>query len=164
MNFTELSEESPFYNKKFDRKNDEYYQPKVSIYDNSKAFKAITSNPKLNALREALINTMAESNSKLDNLHGLNKYKLPQISGSMYKFLKAHNYNPLTGIGSYLRDAISVKGDDVGIQKSVKTAPDGTSLAMIPQYFIKDLDNPATISADMVGSVIQYFKMAENYK
>nr|DAJ18103.1 MAG TPA: hypothetical protein [Podoviridae sp. ctY3D12] len=82
----------------------------------------------------------------------------------MYKFLKAHNYNPLTGIGSYLRDAISVKGDDVGIQKSVKTAPDGTSLAMIPQYFIKDLDNPATISADMVGSVIQYFKMAENYK
>lgn len=164
MNFTELSEESPFYNKKFDRKNDEYYQPKVSIYDNSKAFKAITSDPKLNALREALINTMAESNSKLDNLHGLNKYKLPQISGSMYKFLKAHNYNPLTGIGSYLRDAISVKGDDVGIQKSVKTAPDGTSLAMIPQYFIKDLDNPATISADMVGSVIQYFKMAENYK
>lgn len=164
MNFTELSEESPFYNKKFDRKNDEYYQPKVSMYDNSKAFKAITSDPKLNALREALINTMAESNSKLDNLHGLNKYKLPQISGSMYKFLKAHNYNPLTGIGSYLRDAISVKGDDVGIQKSVKTAPDGTSLAMIPQYFIKDLDNPATISADMVGSVIQYFKMAENYK
>nr|DAJ18102.1 MAG TPA: hypothetical protein [Podoviridae sp. ctY3D12] len=77
MNFTELSEESPFYNKKFDRKNEEYYQPKVSIYDNSKAFKAITSDPKLNALRKALINTMAESNSKLDNLHGLNKYKLP---------------------------------------------------------------------------------------
>lgn len=50
------------------------------------------------------------------------------------------------------------------MQKKVRTAPDGTSLAMVPQYFIKDLDDPATISADMVGSVIQYFKMAENFK
>lgn len=164
MNFSELSEESPFYNKNFDRQNEEYYQPKKSLYDNSKAYNAIMNNPALKALRQSLIDTMEESNSKLDNLHGLNKYKLPQISGSMYKFLKAHNYNPFTGISNYLLDAISVKGDDVGIQKKVKTAPDGTSLAMVPQYFIKDLDNPATISADMVGSVIQYFKMAENYK
>lgn len=165
MNFSELSEESPFYNKNFDRNNvEEYYQPKKSMYDNSKAYNAIMNNPELKALRQALIDTMEESNSKLDNLHGLNKYKLPQISGSMYKFLKAHNYNPLSGIGHYLLDAISVKGDDIGIQKKVKTAPDGTSLAMVPQYFIKDLDNPATISADMVGSVIQYFKMADNYK
>lgn len=165
MNFSEISEESPFYNKNFDRTNDEYYQPKMSLYDNSKAYKAVMQNKELKELRQAIIDTMEESNNKLDNLHNLNKYKLPQISGSWYKFLKAHNYNPFTATKDYLLDGVvSVKGDDQGIQKKVRTAPDGTSLAMVPQYFIKDLDDPATISADMVGSVIQYFKMAENFK
>lgn len=163
-NFSEISDESPFVNNKFDKTNDEYYQPKESLYDNKSKFKEVINNPALKALREALISTMQESNDKLDNMHGLNRYKLPQISGSYYKFLKAHNYNPFTAAKDYVLDSISVKGDDVGIQKSVKTAPDGTSLSMIPQYFIKDLDNPAVISADMVGSVIQYFKMAENFK
>ena len=164
MNFSEISEESPFYNKNFDRTNDEYYQPKMSLYDNSKAYKAVMQNKELKELRQAIIDTMEESNNKLDNLHNLNKYKLPQISGSWYKFLKAHNYNPFTATKDYLLDSVSVKGDDQGMQKKVRTAPDGTSLAMVPQYFIKDLDDPATISADMVGSVIQYFKMAENFK
>lgn len=158
MNFSEISEESPFYNKNFDRTNDEYYQPKMSLYDNSKAYKAVMQNKELKELRQAIIDTMEESNNKLDNLHNLNKYKLPQISGSWYKFLKAHNYNPFTATKDYLLDSVSVKGDDQGMQKKVRTAPDGTSLAMVPQYFIKDLDDPATISADMVGSVIQYFK------
>nr|DAW32038.1 MAG TPA: hypothetical protein [Caudoviricetes sp.] len=58
---------------------------------------------------------MEESNSKLDNLHGLNKYKLPQISGSWYKFLIAHNYNPFKATGNYLLDGVSVKGDDQGM-------------------------------------------------
>ncbi|QOR57533.1 hypothetical protein [uncultured phage cr125_1] len=164
MNFSEISEESPFYNKNFDRTNDEYYQPKQSLYDNSKAYKSIMKNEELKELRLAIIDTMEESNSKLDNLHGLNKYKLPQISGSWYKFLIAHNYNPFKATGNYLLDGVSVKGDDQGMLQKVKTAPDGTSLAMVPLYFIKDLDDPATISADMVGSVILYFKMAENFK
>lgn len=29
---------------------------------------------------------------------------------------------------------------------------------------MQDLDDPTTISMDMVGSVIQYFRMAENFK
>nr|DAW32037.1 MAG TPA: hypothetical protein [Caudoviricetes sp.] len=51
MNFSEISEESPFYNKNFDRTNDEYYQPKQSLYDNSKAYKSIMKNEELKELR-----------------------------------------------------------------------------------------------------------------
>lgn len=163
-NLSELSSESPFVNKNYKQDNDEYYQPKRSIYDNSKAYNEVMSNKALSELRKALIDTMEESNSKLNNLEYLNKYRLPQISGSLYKHLKASGFNPFAAIGNYLLDAATVKNDDVGINKKVLTSPDGTSLALIPQYFTKQLDDPATISADMVGSVIQYFKMAENFK
>lgn len=163
-NLSELSSESPFVNKNYKQDNDEYYQPKRSIYDNSKAYNKVMSNKALSELRKALIDTMEESNSKLNNLEYLNKYRLPQISGSLYKHLKASGFNPFAAVGNYLLDATTVKNDDVGINKKVLTSPDGTSLALIPQYFTKQLDDPATISADMVGSVIQYFKMAENFK
>lgn len=163
-NLSELSSESPFVNKNYKHDNDEYYQPKKSLYDNSKEFNKIMSNKTLADLRQALINTMDESNSKLNNMEYLNKYRLPQISGSLYKYLKASGYNPFKAVGRYFLDAVSVKNDDVGIQKKVLTSPDGTSLALIPQYFTKQLEDPGTISADMVGSVIQYFKMAENFK
>ena len=63
----------------------------------------------------------------------------------------------------WILDAISVKSDDVGIRDKVATSPDGTALEMIPQYFLKDLDDPSTITADMVGSVIAYYRMSENF-
>lgn len=163
-NLSELSSESPFSNPNYDTTNDEYYQPKRSLYDNSKAFNKVMSNSKLKQLRQAIIDTMEESNQKLNNLENLNKYRLPQISGSWYKYLKASGYNPFKATKDYTLDAITRKNDDVGLQDKVRTAPDGTSLSLIPQYFTKMLDNPATISADMVGSVVQYYKMAENFK
>lgn len=73
------------------------------------------SNKALADLRQALINTMDESNSKLNNMEYLNKYRLPQISGSLYKYLKASGYNPFKAVGRYFLDAVSVKNDDVGI-------------------------------------------------
>lgn len=161
LEFAEISEESPFINKNYDLSNPEYYQPKQSLYDNSKAYNKVMKDESLKALREEIINIMKQSNGKLNNIQGLSEFKLPQISGSMYRFMKARGF---TGIGYKLRDQMSVKDDDQGIRDKVTTAPDGSSLAMVPQYFIKDLDDPATITADLVGSVIQYYRMAENFK
>lgn len=178
LNFSEISEESPFYNKNYDRKSesnkDEYYQPKLSLYDNSKSFKKIMKYDGLSELRNALLDTMQLSQSKLTNMHGLNKYKLPQMSGSTYRFIKAYYkeskgifntlMSPLRALKDAYLDKVSVKNDDPGIQKKPNIAPDGTSLAMIPQYFVQDLKNPATISANLVGSVIMYYRMAENFE
>lgn len=161
LEFAEMSEESPFINKNYDLKNPEYYQPKRSLYDNSKQYNKVMQDSSLKALRDEVINIMKQSNAKLNNLQGLSEYKLPQISGSMYRFLKARGFS---GVGHKLADMMSVKNDDTGIQDKITTAPDGSSLAMVPQYFIKDLEDPATISADLVGSVIQYYRMAENFK
>ena len=161
LEFAEMSEESPFLNKNYDLSNPEYYQPKKSLYDNTKEYNKVMQDKELRELREQIINIIKQSNRKLNNLQGLNEYKLPQISGSMYRFLKARGF---TGVGYKLADIMNVRNDDTGIRDKVITAPDGSSLAMVPQYFIKDLDDPATITADLIGSVIQYYRMAENFK
>ena len=163
-NFSELSEESPFFNKNYDPNIGEYYQPKKELYDNSAKFAEIKKDADLYALYNELISVMDESNQKLDNTMGLNKYKLPQISGSFYRYLVAYRFNPFKAIPNWIADTFSVRNDDVGYGDVVKAAPDGTSLNLIPKFFIKDLDDPTTISMDMVGSVIQYFRMAENFK
>ena len=161
LEFAEMSEESPFINKNYDLSNPEYYQPKKSLYDNTKAYTKVMQNKELRELRQALIDTIKNSNKKLNNLQGLSEYKIPQISGSAYRFLKARG---LSGIGYKLADEMSLNNDDQGIGDKIITAPDGSSLAMIPQYFIKDLEDPSTITMDLVGAVIQYYRMAENFK
>lgn len=161
LEFCEMSDESPFVNPNYDKTNPEYYQPKRNLYDNSKAYNKVMQDENLRNLRQALIDVIKNSNSKLTNLTGLSEYKMPQISGSSYRFLKARGFK---GIGAALADQFAVSNDDPGYNDKVKTAPDGSSLAMVPQYFIRDLEDPATITADLVGSVIQYYRMAENFK
>lgn len=161
--FSELSPESAFYNKKYDHTNqEEYYQPKSTAgYDNKAAFKKLT--PELLELRKELINVMEESNRNLTNITRSDKYKMPQISGSMLRFMKS-NMGYMKGALEYTKDAISTRGDDEGIHDKPKYAPDGTSLNFVPQYFVKDLEDPSTIAADLVGSVLRYYKMSENFK
>lgn len=161
--FSELSPESTFYNSRYDHTNtEEYYQPKNSAgYDNSKAFGKLT--PKQLELRQMLVDTMEESNNKLSNLSKTDKYKMPQISGSMYRFMKS-NMGSTKGLSEYIKDSVSTKGDDVGIHEKPKYAPDGTSLNFVPQYFTKELEDPSTISADLVGGVMMFFRMAENFQ
>lgn len=168
----ELSEESPFLNKNYDITNDEYYQPKKSFidengnkvtkYDNSKEFNRIMNMKGMKELRQALIDTMKESNDKLNNLEYLNKYLLPQITGSWVRYIRANGF--LSGTLNWLLDKFTVLGDDEGIKSKVQHAPDGTSLSLVPQYFTKRLRNPAVISANLVGNVISYYRMAENFK
>ena len=162
LEFGEMSDESVFYNKNYDRSNPEYYQPKRSLYDNSKAYNSVMNNAALRELRQGILDAMNESNGKLINRNNLNQYKLPQISGSTYRYIKSRGL--LKGLRGSLLDSATTNDDTTGINKKVATSADGTTLDMIPQYFLKDLDDPATISADMVGSVIAYYRMAENFK
>lgn len=162
IEFGEMSDESPFYNKNYDRSNPEYYQPKRKLYDNSKAYNKVMKDENLRNLRQGIIDTIHESNSKLTNRTGLNDYKLPQISGSTYRYVKSRGF--FKGMKGWVLDAVSRQNDDVGIRDKVVTAPDGTALEMIPQYFLKDLEDPSTITADMVGATISYYRMAENFK
>ena len=61
-------------------------------------------------------------------------------------------------------DQFKIKDDDTDYVDSFEQRPDGSKIKLIPTRFMKMLDDPKMITSDVVGSVIQYFEMAENYK
>lgn len=172
--FSEIDPNSEYFNSKFDVNIDEYYQPKESLYKNKEydnLFKVkkdkngnevATRNIPLWNLYKELLNGMETSNDKLTFLTRNNPYKLPQMSGSMYQYAKGDGV--IKGFLQYTRQGIVKDVDDVGYVDAPTSRPDGSAQRMIPTYYINKLDDPNKITNDLVGSVIAYFKMAENFK
>ena len=172
--FSEIDPKSEYFNDKFDVSVDEYYQPKKSIYKNKQydeLFKVkqdkdgndvATKNIPLWNLYKALLDGMSQSNDKLTFMTRNNPYRLPQMSGSMYKYMQSDGV--IKGFLSNVRQGIVKETDDIGFVDAPTSRPDGSEQRMIPTYFIDKLEDPDKITNDLVGSVIAYFKMAENFK
>lgn len=158
--FKELDIESEFVNSNFDTEGD-YIQPKRSKYDNSKAYNKIKGSAKV--LYDALIEAMSESNQKIAFLGNANPFKLPQMSARDMTLL---NQGGLTidNIAYVLKDNLMIKDDDTDYNLSNATRPDGSVIKHIPTRFIKMLDDPTKITTDVVGSVIMFYHMADNFK
>jgi hypothetical protein len=58
---------------------------------------------------------------------------------------------------------LAIKDDDVDFVEEYALRPDNTPIKHIPTRFIKMLDDPSMITSDVVGSVIEYFSMADNF-
>lgn len=161
--FSEVDQNSPFVNKNYKPEVEdqgEYYLPKLELYDNSEAFNKVSSNEDLHELYKECANTLKESNSKLTNLTNLSSYRLPQISGSMWRYVRARGFE---GFKEYWKDKVSTRNDDTGLNdETVDTGTD--KLYFVPQNYVKSLDDPSTITANTVGSIVEYFKMAENFR
>lgn len=134
--------------------------PKLELYDNSEAFNKVSLNEDLHELYKECVNTLKESNSKLTNLTNLSSYRLPQISCSMWRYVRARGFK---GFNEYWKDKVSTRNDDTGLNdETVDTGTD--KLYFVPQNYVKSLDDPSTITANTVGSIVEYFKMAENFR
>ena len=158
--FKELDLESEYVNSNFDKDGD-YIQPKRSKYDNSKAYNKIIGSAKV--LYDALIEAMSESNNKIAFLGNANPFKLPQMSARDMALL---NQGGLTmdNISYILKDNFTIKDDDTDYNLSNSTRPDGSTIKHIPTRFIEMLDDPSKITTDVVGSVIMFYHMAENFR
>lgn len=184
-NWLEISPDSEYYNKayfdhqqKFEDSSEEYWIPKkqvkddkgkvIETYDTESKLEEVQNNEALNNLRVAILEVLRESNSKLTNLNKTYPYRIPQVSGSVFRYIKAGwkrsgIVGAFKGIPQWWKDKLSVRNDDVGFNESL-TKPNGEPLNMIPQYYLKQLDDPATITADLVGAVIKYHKSCESWK
>ena len=178
-NWLEVSEDSPFYNKAYYQAQvenpelkDEYWIPKKDLYDSTDRYKRIQNNPDMKALYDELLNTMQEANDQYTNLNKKYPYRTPQMSGSLYRYIgyewrSRHGLDALTapfkGFGQWLADKLSVRNDDKGFNKAL-TKPNGERLNLIPQNYIKRLDNPGVLSANLVGDVVEYYKSAMEWK
>lgn len=163
--WAEIDRESPFYDPRFTKYEDrgETVIPNPKYFDNSAAYKKITSDPKLKALYDTLVDVMDLSNSKIGFLRYANKYKLPQIEGGSWTQIRSKD-NFLKGIAYAAQDLYTVKDDDDRYMIENAKRSDGSLVKLIPTRYIKMLDNPDAITNDVVGSIIHYYKMAVNYE
>lgn len=163
--WAEIDRESPFYDPRFTKYEDrgETVIPNPKYFDNSAAYKKITSDPKLKTLYNALVDVMALANSKIGFLRYANKYKLPQIEGGSWTQIRSKD-NFLKGIAYAAQDLYTVKDDDDRYMIENAKRSDGSLVKLIPTRYIKMLDNPDAITNDVVGSIIHYYKMAVNYE
>lgn len=163
--WAEIDRESPFYDPRFTKYEDrgETVIPNPKYFDNSSAYKKITSDPKLKTLYDALVDVMDLSNSKIGFLRYANKYKLPQIEGGSWTQIRSKD-NFLKGIAYAAQDLYTVKDDDDRYMIENAKRSDGSLVKLIPTRYIKMLDNPDAITNDVVGSIIHYYKMAVNYE
>ena len=163
--WAEIDRESPFYDPRFTKYEDrgETVIPNPKYFDNSAAYKKITSDPKLKALYDALVDVMDLSNSKIGFLRYANKYKLPQIEGGSWTQIRSKD-NFLKGIAYAAQDLYTVKDDDDRYMIENAKRSDGSLVKLIPTRYIKMLNNPDAITNDVVGSIIHYYKMAVNYE
>ena len=163
--WAEIDRESPFYDPRFTKYEDrgETVIPNPKYFDNSAAYKKITSDPKLKTLYDALVAVMALANSKIGFLRYANKYKLPQIEGGSWTQIRSKD-NFLKGIAYAAQDLYTVKDDDDRYMIENAKRSDGSLVKLIPTRYIKMLDNPDAITNDIVGSIIHYYKMAVNYE
>lgn len=162
--FSEVDLESPFVNKNFDDSYGEKYVPKRSKYDNSKEYNKTMLRKKNRDLYKATTDIIQET---IDNIqmHHMSRYKLPNISGTMWAQAKAGS-NIARGLGNYIKDAATVRNDDIEYRQEdqVITHPDGTRVPLIPIHYVNPLNNPAAISNDLAGIVMKFYNMGVNYK
>ena len=160
--WSEIDKESAFYNPNFDESYGESRIPKKSKYGN-KDFEKVQNNPKLKALYDALLDTKKESNSYIYFARFLNPYLLPQIDGGAWNTISRSD-NVLKGLGLAALNAVTVQEKDEKYNKSKALRSDGTAVKLVPTRYLTQLDNPDTITDDVVGSIIHFYGMAYNYK
>lgn len=161
-NWAETSEESAFYNPNYDPTIPEAEQPKLELYDNRKDYNAVMRNANLSKLRQALIDTIGETNAKLTHTDYRNDYKLPQIPGTIWNYISGKGL--VTGVRDYMLDAFAITPDDElhGVKNKVR--PNGTEINIMPTQYTTMLADPSVGTNDLVGAVMRYYRMGCNYE
>lgn len=153
---------SEFANKNF-KENGEKYQPKhIERYIN-KDYAKILANKDLLNLYNGLIDLMKESNSLIAYQDNPQPYKLPQMSGRMSSLLRRSHGRVMDMLKFEIDDLVTTHDDDLDYIERQDIRPDGTKIRNVPVRFIKMLKDPSKITSDVVGSVIQFYEMADNY-
>lgn len=183
---------SAFKNKDFDESMHVTYIPKGQEYVDKQFEKEVVNNKELFKLYNMIHDTISEANDRMENRQHQDNYLLPQISGSMYRRIKAANtwrgkfQAFLRYIGEYLgifkysneidygedvdydtRTESGEKTKSFSTRKHniplLKNMPDGRPMHIIPQPFTLR-KNPENISANLIGITVMYYMMASEFK
>lgn len=175
-------------NPNFDEEENESIIPKKELYLNQE-YDKIMKDEKYKKLYKAVVDYLHTCNKKQTNRHYTNDYLLPQMQGTLMQ--RIHNEpNYLTkaskffqwlkqkfGIGSDENDSGNV-GDTYIESSSAEQGgyfekhenssrgryPDGTPFYILPQYYTSKLEDPSTISSDLINILYNYYLMSASYE
>lgn len=166
--FSDIDPESYFYNKNYDDTQSSFVQPRKDLYQNDNQWSLIENNENIHKLYDALIDLMHKNNSMIPNANP-DSYKLPQITGRRLTMLS--RCSSLKEIGDALnyiwynewhlndRDDTDINYEDM----RMRVRADGTLINTVPVRYLKMLDNKKAITSDVIGSVIAFTEMANNF-
>lgn len=176
--YSELDETSELADEEYDKTSNETMQPKKNGVYNGKSFSY--ENQQYNKLTEEekdflnnyiIKKLMWGSNEKIAGKVSAKSYRMPQIHGSSVEMMWSRGFGPL-GIAKsigYAAGQFSQINEtdtefDMSMSDDLAMRPDGTKVGVIPIRYVKTLDDPEHISTDVVGSVMSYWMMAENFR
>lgn len=167
--FTKINQDKSdkkYLNENFDIKNPDYIQPKESIYKDYRYYEFINESKENKKLYDALIQTMKDSFAKLPFVRPYD-YRLPQIGEDRISNIMMRNIHSRFGqnLSYFFKRNLNINETDVDIiQDGTVRRPDGSTIKHIPIRFIQMLEKPEYISSDVIGNVVQFYRMAENYR
>lgn len=166
--FSDTDPNSELFNPNFDRNDTHLVQPKYDEYQNTKQWELIEQNDKIHKLYDALIELMSRNNAKLPSNSDFN-YKLPQITARRLTILRraagtkevfdALKYNFEMDWKLNERDDSDINYED----QDIKLRANGTRINTVPVRYVKPLERPEFITSDVIGSVIAFTEMANNF-
>lgn len=176
--YSELDETSELADEQYDKTSNETMQPKKNGVYNGKAFSY--ENKQYNKLTEeekdflnnyVIKKLMWGSNEKIAGKVSAKSYRMPQIHGNSVEMMWGRGFGPL-GIAKsigYAAGQFSQINEtdtefDMSMSDDLAMRPDGTKVGVIPIRYVKTLDDPEHISTDIIGSVMSYWMMAENFR
>lgn len=176
--YSELDETSELADEQYDKTSNETMQPKKNGVYNGKTFSY--ENKQYNKLTEEekdflnnyiIKKLMWGSNEKIAGKVSAKSYRMPQIHGNSVEMMWGRGFGPL-GIAKsigYAAGQFSQINEtdtefDMSMSDDLAMRPDGTKVGVIPIRYVKTLDDPEHISTDIIGSVMSYWMMAENFR
>lgn len=176
--YSELDETCDLADEEFDKTSNETMQPKNNGIYNGVAFSY--ENKKYNKLTDeekdflnnyVIKELMWKSNEKIAGKVSAKSYRMPQIHGDSVEMMWGRGFGPL-GIaksigyaaGQFTQINETDTEFDMSMSDDLAMRPDGTKVGVIPIRYVKTLDDPEHISTDIVGSVMSYWMMAENFR
>lgn len=165
-----------FVNNDYDTTSGEAIQPMLGKWENGK-YTQMYENDQYKELMNQdqevidLYNELVESMHKYYHMCTPNQnmydYRLPQINAENMALVSRAFQLGFKNVGKKLFDSIvSVQENDTEMRSvdSYITNPDGSRGLSIPRRFTRMLDDPSTITTDIVSAVKLYAHMAINYK
>lgn len=86
------------------------------------------------------------------------------ITGAGYGTITGFIAGLLTRDKNISDQLLSITENDVQFNESFAVRPDGTEVETIPIRFVRRLDDPTSVSTDLINSVSTFYEMALNYK